>query len=382
VNNGIAIDCAFELTSSLTGRIVANMGQSTRLREVPASMKIAEKLPTVTDNPDALQRSEPLVQLLRALRVTGVLVSSVEIGAAPWAASIPHEDDTIILYMVSRGRCVGGTFEPRELVDLVEHDVLLLPRPGRCLMAQSRTVVPVPLEDLLQRELGAIDALEDKWLSLFSTPFVLAQKGGEEPEVRITAIRMFFDRKLPPALLEGLPAVIHLAGFSAKHREFVDAVLGQIIAEGESGLAGQSTASRLAEALVVKCFDVYLRTFAGHRPGFLRGLKDPYIAKVMGAIQSDPTKAWTPVTMARAASLSRSAFAERFRATMAMTPARFVTTIRMARAAEMLQHGSASIARIAEMAGYGSEAAFSRAFRKWSGSPPGALRRGAWTTDH
>ena len=93
-------------------------------------------------------------------------------------------------------------------------------------------------------------------------------------------------------------------------------------------------------------------------------------------------QAWTPGTMARAASLSRSAFAERFRATMAMTPARFVTTIRMARAAEMLQHGSASIARIAEMAGYGSEAAFSRAFRKWSGSPPGALRRGAWTTDH
>jgi AraC-like DNA-binding protein len=344
-------------------------------------MRTAEKLPTVTDNPDALQRGEPLVQLLRSLRVTGVLASSVEIGSAPWAASIPHENDTIILYIVSRGQCVGGTFEPLELVDMAAADVLLLPRPGRCLMAQSRTVAPVPLEELLQRELGAIDGLEDKWLSLFSTPFVLAPSAGEEPEVRIVAIRMFFDRKLPPALLEGLPGVIHLAGFGARYRAFVDAVLGQILAEGETGLAGQSTATRLAEALLVKCLDTYLRAFADNRPGFFRGLKDPYIAKVLGAIQSDPTKAWTPVSMARAASLSRSAFAERFRATMAMTPARFVTAIRMARAADMLQHGRASIARIAEMAGYGSEAAFSRAFRKWSGSPPGALRRG-WMTDH
>src|ERR1700693_1542675 len=119
-------------------------------------MRTAEKLPTVTDNPDALQRGEPLVQLLRSLRVTGVLASSVEIGAAPWAASIPHEADTIILYIVSRGQCVGGTFESPELVDIAADDVLLLPRPGRCLMAQSRTVAPVPLEELLQRELGAI----------------------------------------------------------------------------------------------------------------------------------------------------------------------------------------------------------------------------------
>jgi AraC-like DNA-binding protein len=346
-------------------------------------MKTAEKAPpTVTDNPDQLQHGEPLVQLLRTLRVTGVLVSTVEIGAAPWAASIPHEDDTLILYIVSKGRCVGGTSDPCELVDLSSDDFLLLPRPGRCLMAQSRTVAPVPLEELLQRELGAIGALEDKWISLFSRPFVLARSAGTQPDVIIIAIRMFFDRKLPPALLDGLPGVIHLAGFGAGHRKFVDAVLGQILAEGERGLAGQNTATRLAEALLVKCLESYLKTYAGHRPGFFRGLKDPHIAKVLAAIQLDPTKTWTSAMMARTASLSRSAFAERFRGAMAMTPTQFVTSIRMARATEMLQSSRAPLAKVAEMAGYSSEAAFNRAFRKWSGSPPGALRRGSWTGDH
>jgi AraC-like DNA-binding protein len=79
--------------------------------------------------------------------------------------------------------------------------------------------------------------------------------------------------------------------------------------------------------------------------------------------------------MARTAGLSRSGFAERFRNTLGMPPAQFLTAVRMARAADLLLHDKMPIARIAELTGYGSEAAFNRAFRKWSGTPPGALRR-------
>lgn len=326
-------------------------------------------------NPDLLQRGEPSVQALRSLRITGVLASTVAIGAGPWATSIPHPDDCIILYVLTRGSCVGGTLEPPQLVDLREGDILLLPRPGRCIVAQSRDIAPVPLEDLLQQELGGIDSVEAKWKTLFASPFLHHLSKGGEPVVRVTALRMFFDPQFHSAVLDGLPSLIHLQGFVPRNRSFVEAMLTQITEQGEMGLSGQNTATRLGEALLVRCLAEFLLTFGEDRPGFARGLKDPYVARVIGAIQSDPAAQWTTARMSKSAGLSRSAFAERFRATMDMTPAQFVTAVRMARAAELLQRGKASIAQVAERTGYGSEAAFSRAFRKWSGSPPGALRR-------
>ena len=333
------------------------------------------KADSLISNPDLLQRGEPSVQALRSLRVTGVLASTVAIGPGSWATSIPHPDGCIILYVLTRGRCVGGNLEPRQLVDLKEGDVLLLPRAGRCMLASSSDVAPVPLEQLLQQELGNIDTVEAKWKTLFASPFLHRLTKGGETVVGMTALRMFFDQAFPSAVLDGLPSLVHLQDFVPRNRTFVESMLTQITAQGEMGLSGQSTATRLAEALLVRCLSEFLVTFSEDRPGFVRGLKDPHLARVIGAIQSEPGAQWTTPKMARSAGLSRSAFAERFRSTLDMTPAQFVTAVRMARAADLLQHGKTSIAQIAERTGYGSEAAFSRAFSKWSGSPPGALRR-------
>jgi AraC-like DNA-binding protein len=326
-------------------------------------------------NPDLLRRGEPFVQALRTIKLTGVLASTVAIGPGPWATSMPHGDDCIVLYVLTKGSCVAGILEPREFVELREGDALLLPRPGRYTIAQNPNVAPVPLEELLQREFGRLHTVEEKWKALFASPFLHHLSNGGAPVVGMTALRLFFDQKFPSAILKGLPALIRLEGFVARNHSFVQAVLSQIVEQGERGLTGQDAATRLAEALLVQCLSEFLVSFGEHRPGFVRGLKDPFLAKVIGAIQTQPGARWTLQAMSRAAGLSRSAFAERFRTTMGMTPAQFLTAVRMARALEMLVNGQNSIARIADFAGYGSEAAFSRAFRKWSGSPPGSLRR-------
>jgi len=329
----------------------------------------------IIGNPAVLQRGEPLVQALGGVRVTGVLASTVAIGPEPWSASIPHPEDCIILYVFGRGTCVGGTLEPEILVDIAEGDALLLPRPGRCILAKRRGLPTVPLEALLEQALGDIDGVEGKWKSLFSSPFTLGDADAADAPIAITALRLFFDHGLPSVLLKGLPPVIHLQGFVQRHRLFVDAILQQIVAEGEEGLSGQGTATRLAEALLVKCLTDFLTAFADKRPGFARGLRDPYIAKVIGDIQARPNLDWTLEAMSRSAGLSRSAFADRFRSAMEMTPTQFLTTVRMARATDLLAHGKEPISVIADMTGYGSEAAFNRAFRRWSGAPPGAMRR-------
>jgi AraC-like DNA-binding protein len=338
-------------------------------------MARVDRTEPMTRNPDLLRRGEPFAHALRTLRLTGVLASTVAIGPGPWATSMPHTQDCIILYFLTKGRCVGGTFDPRELVELHEGDVLLLPSSGRCMLAENPVLTPVPLEDLFERELGDIEPLEEKWRALFAAPFRHHLSQGQPLAVGLIALRMFFDQGFPAAILDGLPAVIRLQGTVSRHRAFIETLLAQIIEQGEQGLSGQDTATRLAEALLVHCLSQYLASLGENRPGFVRGLKDPYLAKVIGTIQSKPGFKWTLQQMARSAGLSRSGFAERFRTTLGMTPAQFLTAVRMARAADLLLNGSTAIARIAEQTGYGSEAAFNRAFRKWSGSPPGALRR-------
>jgi AraC-like DNA-binding protein len=67
--------------------------------------------------------------------------------------------------------------------------------------------------------------------------------------------------------------------------------------------------------------------------------------------------------------------AERFADLIGMPPMHYLVKWRMQIAAGLLSGGSANIATVAAETGYGSEAAFSRAFKKMLGMPPSAWRR-------
>ena len=71
---------------------------------------------------------------------------------------------------------------------------------------------------------------------------------------------------------------------------------------------------------------------------------------------------------------SRSVFAERFLAVTGMTPVRYLTELRMRLAAQWIARDRESDGTVAFRLGYGSLAAFSRAFKRVVGSAPGAVR--------
>ncbi len=73
--------------------------------------------------------------------------------------------------------------------------------------------------------------------------------------------------------------------------------------------------------------------------------------------------------------MSRSAFAARFTALVGEPPMRYVARWRMQVAQTWLEEGAA-LGELAYRLGYQSEAAFSRAFKRFMGVPPGAVRRG------
>jgi AraC-like DNA-binding protein len=73
--------------------------------------------------------------------------------------------------------------------------------------------------------------------------------------------------------------------------------------------------------------------------------------------------------------MSRSAFAARFGALVGEPPLGYLTRWRMHLAADTLRGGDATVAAIARRVGYGSEGAFSKAFKQRYGISPGAYRR-------
>lgn len=77
------------------------------------------------------------------------------------------------------------------------------------------------------------------------------------------------------------------------------------------------------------------------------------------------------------AGLSRSVLAERFEAVLGTSPIRYIRDWRLNLASVALIGTDKTIATIAYDIGYGSEAAFSRAFSRTYGVPPAAWRQNA-----
>ena len=110
-------------------------------------------------------------------------------------------------------------------------------------------------------------------------------------------------------------------------------------------------------------------------PHAARRALDTKVARALGLLQADPAKRWTVEHLARAVGLSRAAFARRFAAMSGRSPLRYLTELRLALAASLLENTDDSLAELASRVGYASEFAFSRAFKRQHGVAPGSFRR-------
>jgi transcriptional regulator GlxA family with amidase domain len=109
--------------------------------------------------------------------------------------------------------------------------------------------------------------------------------------------------------------------------------------------------------------------------GWLAGLRDPYVTRALALLHRDLARAWTVDELGREVGLSRSALGERFTHLVGVAPMHYLASWRMQVAAQALRDRSASLAQVASVVGYESEAAFSRAFKKAFGTAPATWRR-------
>lgn len=100
---------------------------------------------------------------------------------------------------------------------------------------------------------------------------------------------------------------------------------------------------------------------------------DPFLDRVVEAIHEEPGRDWTVERLAGVSAMSRSTFAERFRAAVGRSPADYVTEVRVDAAKRMLDAGRA-VSEISRELGYASDEGFSRAFRRRTGMTPSSWR--------
>jgi AraC-like DNA-binding protein len=220
-----------------------------------------------------------------------------------------------------------------------------------------------------------------QWLDhiLEETPTVNGQLayggGGESSELLCGGFAV--DQLTGRPLLEALPAVVHLHGSEGRAPEWLVGLIRMIAAEMASSRPGsEAVVTRLTDALLAQALRQCLID-VDSTLGKPSAVSDPQIARSLRLIREHPDQEWTVPRMAAAVSMSRSAFAERFRAATGETPIHHLTRYRMSRAAEYLRATQAGVREIARLTGYDSEVSVTKAFKRQFGVSPGAYRKTA-----
>lgn len=133
---------------------------------------------------------------------------------------------------------------------------------------------------------------------------------------------------------------------------------------------------RLAEILVLQVLQsdgARLDTPLGTRPH--SGKADPKISAAIAAIHRESHREWTVAALSATAAMSRSSFAVRFKQVVGQSPLEYVAQWRMDRAKQRLRESNLPLMDVAQEAGYASQAAFNKAFKRHLGESPGEYRR-------
>ena len=329
-----------------------------------------------------------LSDVLRVVRLSGAVFFTADFSA-PWAiespipemlasAVMPEAECVVLFHILVEGECeVVCQGHPVTAMDT--GDVIVFPRGDQHTMRSHGAATPTPLASIFLP--GGYD--EPPQLSY----------GGGGITSRFVCGYLNCDQRFSP-LVEALPTMLLVR--SRDDYSAIDAVdasgsrptvvpqgsgtwlgttLKFTINEARAARPGNAAMlGRLTELMFVEILREYMHRLPANQGGWLAGLNDPHVGKALRLLHANPMRNWTVEELARESAISRSALAERFTELVGDAPIHYLANWRMQLAKQMLREG-AHVQEVATRVGYESEAAFNRAFKRATGSPPAAWRR-------
>jgi AraC-like DNA-binding protein len=313
--------------------------------------------------------TDAISDVLRSIRLTGGIFLDARF-TAPWcvSAAIAAEDCKPLLaapaqviayhYVIAGSMLVLAADEPPLRVDAGE--IVLLPRNDDHVLTSETKLNPVSARELIR------PSIEGGLARIFhggggaSTQVVCGFLGSEE---------------IGNPVIATLPKMLKLDVRQGTSRDWIEASLRFAAAELTEGRMGSSgVMSRLSESLFVEAVRNYAATLGDRDPGWLKGARDPQVGRALALIHTDHRTHWSAAALAQSVGMSRSAFVDRFSALVGAPPIRYLTAWRLRLSRSLIRETQKSVAEVAHFAGYGSDEAFSRAFKREFGVSPAQWR--------
>jgi AraC-like DNA-binding protein len=302
---------------------------------------------------------DPLTDILQDLRLERSFYARSDLRT-PWGLAFSVKNGPSFHFVVA-GRCFLRIGSERVLLET--GDMVMLPHGEDHQLSDPLEGETIPVEALPSERVGENAAL--------------LRYDGDGDRALLICGGIRFAGALVHPLLELLPRVllIHRKDLTEVHI-WLDATLTMLEAEALSLRPGSiAVMTRLADILTLQMIRAWLECNKDHSLGWFGALNDPDIGRALSLIHRRAEEPWTVASLANEVHLSRSVFAERFSRLVGLPPMQYVTQWRMSLAGSWMRERRMSASEAAYRLGYSSEAAFSRAFKRYLQVPPGSFRR-------
>ncbi len=304
--------------------------------------------------------ADPLGEALHFLHMRGVFYTRSEF-TAPWALALPAFPGCLMFHVVTSG-CCWLDVEGEDPHLLQPGDLALVPHgEGHQLLSESG-VPAANLFDLPREQI--------------SERYEILRYGQGGATSNLICGTVQFDHPAAHDLVRLLPKVICIETWQSPQMEWIQSTLRLMATEAKvMRPGGETIITRLADILVIQAIRTWMAEDPLAQTGWLGALQDKQIGYAILLVQRNPARVWTVASLADEVAMSRSAFAARFKELVEESPMQYITRWRMNLALTWLKKENVSLGELADRLGYQSEAAFSRAFKRFIGVSPGAARR-------
>lgn len=310
-------------------------------------------------------------EILSGVMLRGAVYFTAEFSA-PWGLSVPASN-------IMTARIAPGA-EHLILYHLVVEGGALIDLPdGQSLELKTGDVVVFPNADPhhMSSGKGAARPFPNYGISAKIQAHDLRplRAGGGGEISRFVCGYMTCDPYFFRPVLNGLPPVFKVNLRTDRSGQWLENSILHLVEEASSAQIGsEAMLVKLSEALFVETLRRYIAGLPKHQLGWLAGARDPIVGKCLGLLHGRIAHPWTIAELANEVGISRSALVDRFTRYLSVPPMTYLTRWRLELAARTLERTSRGVAEIAGDVGYESEAAFSRAFKREFGLPPGQYR--------
>lgn len=312
-----------------------------------------------------------LSEVLKAVRLDGALFYNAEFSA-PWCFRQPasrtmasylsaDSKHVIIYHLLTEGRGYAQVEGDGRPVPLSAGDIVIFPHGDPHTMGNGSAVTPLDSAKELHR--------------MLSEGLTLSRHGGGGELTKFVCGYMACDPELSLIFLGGLPSVLKVNIRNDASGQWLEQSIRYSVGTTDGTQpGGAAVLAKLSEVLFVETLRRYIAQLPPEQIGWLAGIRDAEVGKVLALLHRQPAHPWTIAALAEEVGISRSVLAERFRCYLSETPIAYLTRWRLQLGAQLLRSTSRSVAEIAAEVGYESEPAFNRAFKREFGLPPARFR--------